>query len=551
MNPQAETYDDDVLDVVNRFLQTVVVIDDRAFRDTAPSIELPEETGGAPGGRAIRSDLQIPSEPEKHDLPNEHDLDAKKVTDAFARDGLICGLLEPSPGTAIDDELLLAVRRADLVVIDWVLDRDNGAKALKLIGNILADEAETPERQRLRTIAIYTGQPELRQIAAKVREIAEKVYPDDELVEHDDGLALTKGPVRIAVFAKENAPKLAPDLVDRRIFPADLPARLRREFAVLTNGLITSVALAALAALRDDTHRILKVLNPGLDAAYLGHRSALPAPRDAERHAMALVASELRSVIEDHNVGQQVNEDVLTRWVSQQRKDGLKFGRLIVEGSDQITGAQITAMLSRGLGDDGQLAAIQEMGGVSKSKWKTIKKNATRVFAHTLEEADDADAELARCMMLRTIYAHPERTLQLGTVVQSVEGDYLVCVQPVCDSVRLKQEGRPFPFLKLSISNREKSHLIVPGLEDGEWDHLLILTNPRDIVVEDFSPKDRHDSISATRVEKEYLFENVSGRSFRWVCELKSEFAQKIAVDLASEFSQVAVDEAEVLRLSR
>ena len=223
--------------------------------------------------------------------PDEHDLDAKKVTDAFARDGLICGLLEPTPGSGIDDELLKTARRADLVVIDWVLNRDNGAMALSLISKILISEAETAERQRLRAIAIYTGQRELKEIARRIQEVLTSVYPNDELVRHDDGLALTKGPVRIAVFAKENAPELSADLADRRVLFADLPSRLRKEFS-LTNGLITSVALAALAALRDDTHRILKVLNPSLDAAYLGHRSALPVPQDAERHAVALVASE-------------------------------------------------------------------------------------------------------------------------------------------------------------------------------------------------------------------------------------------------------------------
>lgn len=546
MNSQTTTFDQDVLDVVNQFLQTVVVVDDRAFEDAAPSSAevFEEETSETPGGRAIHNDLTLPSGDDGHEL------DAKRVTDAFARDGLICGLLEPNPGSAVDEGLLMTARRADLVVIDWVLDRDNGVKALKLIRRILAADSNNPESQRLRTIAIYTGQPELREIAAKVREVLDKVYPNDELIEHDDGLAFTKGPVRIAVFAKENATGLVQDLTDRRILFADLPARLRKEFSALTNGLITSVALAALAALRDDTHRILKVLNPSLDAAYLGHRSALPLPHDAERHAMALVASELRSVIEDHNVGDRVSEERVLRWVSQRRKEGLKFGKLIVDGNSNITEAQVTAMLSRGLGNDSDLGAIFEMGSVSKTKWKAIKKHATEVFARTLKEAEDADAELARCMMLRTMYAHPDRMLHLGTVIQSNDGDFFICVQPVCDSVRLSTHGRAFPFLKLRFSNREKSHLVVQG-SDEKWDHLLIFTNPRDIVIIDFAPRARQDSVSAVRVKDDYVFEDATGRSFRWVCQLKPEFAQKVAVDLASEFAQVAVDEAEVLRLSR
>jgi hypothetical protein len=546
MDTQTTTYDDDLLKVVNRFLHTVVVVDDRAFKEAAPQVILPDEdTDPAPGGRGVSDNLADPIDPD------EHDLDAKKVTDAFARDGLICGLLEPTPGSGIDDELLMTARRADLVVIDWVLNRDNGAMALSLISKILISEAGTAERQRLRAIAIYTGQRELKEIAGRIQEVLTSVYPNDVLVRHDDGLALTKGPVRIAVFAKENAPELSADLADRRVLFTDLPSRLRKEFSLLTNGLITSVALAALAALRDDTHRILKVLNPSLDAAYLGHRSALPVPEDAERHAVALVASELRSVIEDHDIGRQVQEDVLLRWVADREKQGLKLGNLLVDANEKITGEQIVAMLSRGLGSDSELAVIQAMGSVTKSKWKTIKKHATQVFAHTVIEADDADSELASCMMLRTLYARPDRMLHLGTVIQCPSGEYLLCVQPVCDSVRLTADGRSFPFLKLALSDDDKKHLVIPGDGSVRWKSLLILKNPRDIVMEHFSPTHGQDAISAIRTDDSFVFKNSSGLSFGWICQLKYEFAQKVAVDLASEFAQVAVDPAEIMRLSQ
>ena len=445
----------------------------------------------------------------------------------------------------------MTARRADLVVIDWVLNRDNGVMALSLISKILVSEAETAERQRLRAIAIYTGQRELREIAGRIQEVLSTVYPNDELVRHDDGLALTKGPVRIAVFAKENAPELSADLAHRRVLFADLPSRLRKEFSLLTNGLITSVALAALGALRDDTHRILKVLNPNLDAAYLGHRSALPVPQDAERHAVALVASELGSVIEDHEVGRQVQEDVLLRWISDREKQGLKLGNLLVEANEEITGEQIAAMLSLGLGSDRQLAAIQAMGSVTKSKWRTIKTHASQVFSRTVIEAVDADSELASCMMLRTFYARPDRILHLGTVIQSPSGEYLLCVQPVCDSVRLTNDGRSFPFLKLAMSDGDKKHLVIPGDDRGKWKSLLILKNPRDIVMEHFSPIPGQDAISASRIDDSFVFENSSRFKFKWVCQLKSEFAQKVAVDLASEFAQVAVDPAEIMRLSQ
>ena len=170
------------------------------------------------------------------------------------------------------------------------------------------------------------------------------------------------------------------------------------------------------------------------------------------------------------------------------KKQGLKLGNLLVDANEEITGEQIVAMLSRGLGSDRELAAIQVMGSVSKSKWKTIKKHATQVFAHTAIEADDADSELASCMMLRTLYARPDRLLHLGTVIQSPSGEYLLCVQPICDSVRITDDGRAFPFLKLAISDDDKKQLVIPGDGGVKWKSLLILKNPRDIVMEHFSP---------------------------------------------------------------
>ena len=380
------------------------------------------------------------------------------------------------------------------------------------------------------------------------------VYAGEELREHEDGLAITKGPVRAAVFAKENAPTLPPDLADRRVAFDELPARLRREFAALTTGLVTSVALSALAALRDDTHRILKVLNPSLDAAYLGHRSALPVPADAEDLAVALVSAEVASVIEDHDVGMEVNEEALFLWLDQPHDPPLKLGELAgLTGKDRPSTDQVRLMLSGGLGTEEGLMAVKGLGTASKGQWNQVKKRATLVFAQTMESADESEAALVQCLTLKTTYTRPERMLKLGTIILAPGNQYLVCVQPVCDSVRLQAEVRAFPFLKLRLQDSEKlrSHYIVPGPQSGEWRRLLLNTNPRDIVIVRFKPLAGNDTIRAAGAGNKYVFKDTSRKIYRWVGQLKPEFAQKVAVDLAQEFAQVAVNEAEMLRLSR
>jgi hypothetical protein len=542
MTPEPTTFEDHILSIVDRFLHTVVVVDDRAFNQQAQNHAMSDaDQADPPAGRGVRGGLQPPS------TNGEHDLDAKKVTDAFARSGLICGLLEPKPGVQVDDELLKTARRADLIVIDWVLNRDEGRKALELIRSVLRDNDGSSVTQRLRTIAIYTGQSDLIDIAAKLRGALDASLPDEDLLEYDGGLTLMKGPVRIAVFAKENAPELAANLADRRVPFDGLPDRLRREFAALTNGLVTGVALAALAALRDDTHRILKVLNPSLDAAYLGHRSALPVPSDAQSLAVGLVSAEILSVIEDRDIGEEVSEPSIALWLDGLADPTRVYGELVEFSGSRptITLDQIREMIARGLGTDEALTAVKEMGGASIGQWKQIKKQATRVFAETLDGADMAEAELAQCLTLKTTYTRPERMLQLGTIV-SANGEYFVCVQPVCDSVRLKPEVRGFPFLRMQRSDRSRSYLVVPGPQ-----YLLLKTNPRDVIVARFKPRAGEDTIRATKRGRSYTFKDTSNKTFRWVCQLKTEFAQKVAVDLGQEFAQVAVNEFEMLRLSR
>lgn len=554
VTPEPGTFEEHILRVVDKFLQTVVVIDDRAFTNSSsPRMEFEEPVENAPGGRAVQGGLEAPKPNNEHDDgSDEHDLDARKVTDAFARSGLICGLLEPERGADLDEALLQGARRADLIVLDWVFHQDEGRKALKIVQNILGKEGAQAERQRLRTIAIYTGQSKLNDIASQLRAVVEKVYPGEDLREYDNGLTLMKGPVRIAVFAKENAQDLPDDLSDRCVPFDELPDRMRREFSALTKGLITAVALAALAALRDDTHRILKVLDPGLDAAYVGNRSVMPVPIDAQRLAVRLVAAEMASVIEDHDIGDQVNDRALSLWLDQARSPSHRFGQFAEPAGKTMSIEQVREMVCRGLGTNEGLNIIQGLGDITKGQWKEVMKQPAYVFSETKEEAKASDTRLIQRLTLKTMYTLPERILSLGTIVRAPNGDYLVCVQPVCDSVRLSTEVRPFPFLKLQTSDRySRSHYALPVSMDSDPQYVFLKTNPRDIVMARFKPLSGQDTIKAVLKDGQYVFRDTSNKRFRWICQLKSEFAQKIAVDLAQEFARVAVDEAEALRLSR
>jgi hypothetical protein len=537
------TFADHVQRIVDDFLHTVVVVDDQAFDGWSSKSDAGDEQPqtGAPLGRDVTPDLTPPNH------AGEHDLDPKAITDAFAETGLICSLLSPRPGEPIDEMVIRITRRADLIVLDWVLNRDEGKKTLGLLSAILEDDEQAP-RRRLRTIAVYTGQKDLPGVARQVRKALDPVYSDCPLTTQDGGLSMTKGPVRIAVFAKEAVENLPKNLQPRQLSAKELAARLRKEFATLTSGLISTVALAAITALRDDTHRILTTLNPKLDPAYLGHRSVLPDPEDAEAQAVDLVVAEISSVIAGNNVGRNVDLSVLKLWLAEAKGRPKLFGELIENKTIPVP--QVERMLEHGIGTDEGAEKVGDQTVSKKHLKAKVRLSATSVFSSSKAAAERSNSEFFHRMTMRTAYAEPPRTLQLGTILVGDKNQYRLCVQPVCDSVRLDRP-RLFPFLKLTVVGKDKPAKYVVRHQSGTgWVRLTLGSFPRDIEMISFDPRPKRQ-VTAQAALDTHTFVAQDGTPWRWAGELKADFAQQVAVDLAQRFARVGVDEPELLRLSR
>ncbi len=143
----------------------------------------------------------------------------------------------------------------------------------------------------------------------------------------DEDFTLKKGPVRIVVFAKEGtALPLGDRELRRRIVPLnELPQRLISEFSLATMGLVSNVALESLAAVRSNTHQIIRKFHPELDAAYLTHLALTGPLEEAELHLVPLVVSEIQAVLEDRRVTEQVTLQTIEKWISLQINKGLKL----------------------------------------------------------------------------------------------------------------------------------------------------------------------------------------------------------------------------------
>jgi hypothetical protein len=551
------TFASDAEAVAGRFLQTAVIVDDEPFKPEAAAVRAKAQVAKQavtkrPGRRRRKADSgqaeATQDNVESLPTPSEHDLDPKAVIDAFAREGLVCAVLSPSEHEAADATLLPAARRADVLVFDWVLYDDDGGRTKRLIEGVLKSD-ESPVRGRLRTIAIYTAEPNLRSVASDLKALLENHYAPSELVERDDGLTLERGPVRMTVLAKEGV-GIDDDLKDRLVPVSALPKRMISEFSALAAGLVSGVALASLSALRDDAHRVLEALPATLDASFVGHRSALPSPDDATPSLIDLVVSELAAVLHDHDVAGRADTKHIERWLDAQLERNPGLGTVVVPDNKTLVFGKerLGRVAKHGLGSEThRTELLADWRGVKDANLKHARKRATELFAASAKDASKSDALLMERMMIRTRYARPTRTLTLGTLVHDPStDDYLLCVQPRCDSVRIGSE-RPFPFLVARAPKKDKGPDLVTT-RNGTVVNLAVPTDPHGLRLVVCLGK--NGVCSATETEGELLFATNSG-TLTWIADLKDEYAQRFAAQLAANLARVGLDEHEIMRLNR
>ncbi len=476
---------------------------------------------------------------------------AKELIDSFADAGIVCSVLAVDEDDPIEKRFLSSAARADLLILDWELHRDGGKTARELISAVFEQDAAA-KRKRLRVIAIYTGQPALVRIINDIRKHLD--LPDTAL--DDDGLTLAQGNVRITAFSKPLNEDLRPELKHREVAEENLPQRLVREFAWLTNGLVPAVALASLAAVRTDTHRILQALSSQLDVGYLGHRVASSFPEDAQDHLVDMIVAEIGSVLGENDVGRHADLSVIKEWLAAEcsGESPLVCGSALpFEVEAGFDAAAMEKLLDVGLGLDEELKQ-HERRGVGEKTLKRVRKQAAHLFADAAEAAEESGDLLALRMAVRTVYSRPSRRLRLGTIV--LHGDaYLVCLQPRCDSVRL-DSGTPrgFPFLPLQTVDREKEvgrDFVVAEPESRKLIRLQLRMKPFHLVIHEFMPGPQRHVQAESAGDGAWTFSDAAGQEFRWVAELKPEFAQRVAADFAAEIARVGLAESELMRLSR
>ena len=510
--------------IAGHFLQTAIIVDDGAHM----GVEVPSHRSLVKPSRHTLS-KKDEQETESNSY-NRRSLDARGIVDAFAEKGMICGVIAPISNNGTVENVGHAAKRADIVILDWHLDGDNGQETLSILKSILDNDADG----RLRLVAIYTGEPDIRKIGQTIETELRKHGREFENKNNQD-VILSHPHCRIVIYAKSDT-QLEPDLTDRSIPEADVPKFLIKEFSTMTEGLLPNIALTSLAAIRDNAHKVLDKFAAILDPAFLTHRACLPSPDDSQHQMVNQLASELHSIINDA-VSKESPADLeaIKKWL----KNPDANIEYVFEKNKKMSIEQTIELLKEGL--------ARKPGTLNKNNDFQILSSG---FAGK-DNGEELDLRLAWMINFRTIFDAPTPRLHLGTVLlkdgEGENSEFFLCMRPRCDSVRL-DEQEAFLLLPL-IAPKLKTIQLVLRENENTYRRVSVCTHMTRWSLRKFLPNNK-GFVVAEQVEKRFLFKDTEETQFEWLGELKAEFAQRVAQEFASELSRVAIDNSEWLRRS-
>ncbi len=538
---------------VKKFLKTVVVVDDKAYKSqsvevsalvepssTDPLDELTQESPSsspetltlpAAAFTEVLQEVEALAEENVDPVlePEAHELDGPGLVRLFAGHGIVCSIIQPDEDTEITrlvDEIKNIAQAADVLVLDWELKPGDFTASLSTIEALIKKDTESGGR--LRFIVIYTASGQ-RAVKKEIR----RVFPQQKTAGH----LIYINSACVVVLNK-------PSITHTNGVPlADLPEKIFDLHSELSAGLLPAAALSAIGTIRNHTHQVLSQFQHGLDAAFIAHRALIPRPDDAELHLIELVSDSLQHLMLTEGVRDQISDELcIARLKSLPTADSL--GNEVISAISGCISSYSTSKLS----------LIKEALGLGEGESQPQRRFIERLYT-TPAEADNARKNMAflhdftRTHIQKTSASHPPR-LTLGTVVAKPREqtcDFYLCIQPRCDSVRF-ENVRHFPFMKLD------NDTISPNIHlqwGGAFRTLAVTEKLYDLV--SFAFGSIQESTQAVLAEfspenSKWFFETPNGEKLYWVGDLRKDKAQRLASKIASRLHLPGINEYEPTR---
>ncbi|WP_245687118.1 response regulator receiver domain [Streptacidiphilus griseoplanus] len=547
----ARDYADLCMRAAQEFIHTIVVVDDRATYGELEAITSLVEPGAV---IAAEDSFDEPA----GIAPGGASLNVAVLTDASADIGLTCAVLRPREEEQRDGtlhrRLVRAARRADVLVLDWQLnDESDGQAALRLLSDVAQEDKRG--QGRLRLVCFYTSHPDLDGVFGAVeRHLGEAV-----LSSSGPGQAyrwIDCGCMRIVVFAKAGG--ITADIAVPAIAleEDELPQKLVEEFASLTSGLVSNVAVASLAAVRADAHRLLTRFGSSLDEPFLSHRFYEGGP-ESEELVVRLVADEIKSLLDSADVRRWIEPTAIRHWAQRYLPDQIKLKPK--KGERILSKVELVKVLEGGAYYGSAEVTNQVNTGNKFDLGKEYKDSVTEILINEGGDAERLDYEFARLTCLARNDSSPfpgDRSpiLTEGSIVRGRNGQqviYLLCSMPLCDTVRVGAP-RAFPFVPLKVvTSADRYNLVALSPEGGQLHLAFAPSNHYDIVRHTFAGdpggvvRSRRRKV---RDREQFVFFDVDEKPWIWVAELRFQHAHRKLNELGAASSRVGLDEAHILR---
>ena len=548
-------------EAAREFAQTMIIVDDKARQSSEAQISQ-RVSALRPPNRMTRS-AATDDTSVRHagaEQFSSHELDVKSLIDKAMDLGLICSVLRPEEGEDFLGRVVKAAQVADIVCLDWEIYDDRGETAANIIRDILREDAE--QNGRLRLIAVYTGDTTNSVILDKIFDTIPEELREEHKFKKESLQIESKNGVRIVCLFKAHGTQLYEHEPRRanQVSEDQLPERLQTEFAQLSEGLLSNVALATVASIRNSTHHVLSKFTGHMDGPFFHHRALIDNPDDAEEYAVNIVMSELKGAVDKQNVttdhtGPQAIEARIREIAGDATK--LTFHYKDQRGSQTC---DLDVDVSIKIVTDGWNSISDRDLPPNPPNGGIFKRDLSSLFSDSHKAARSAMHEFAA---LTGVRAHPGDPLYksgqltpklgLGAIIQDKDGLHLMCLQASCDSVRIK-DTESFLFVPLKEED-EKSpkpdHVVPISLGANPVRYVgLIISKKSYRVVRSIEFSACQGTVNAERSQDPpgFRFVDTKGGAYRWIADLKRQRALRTVQRLGQHMGRLGFDEFEPYR---
>lgn len=520
---------------IGDYFRTALLIDDRAF-DTASDLESAEP---APAGDGEPTAGLVA-------VQNEYtSVDWNRIVHAFFQEGVVCSVLRPDQGEGILELIIKGSKIADLLILDWDFFDDNGKTTIKAIKEITTPDAS--RSKALKAIIIYTEM--------SPDSVTEALVKKCELIKDEESdYVFSKDATIVSVFSKSSIGSMEGEEKSRIASYSKLPAMIRRDLEKYFGGLVPELAFSAVNIIRESTPRILATFNSTLDAPLLTHRALLSDISDAGPQFIRLLTSELEISLMESSLTHLLGDGSIRKRLN---KPGIVKDpqKLYADLSGYL---ETSHHLKQRTASESVIEAValgfHEIG----LKEDALKDRPLKRMMNQLVECFGVGTglheSLAVLMSSHQFGQIPPR-LEAGIVVKRDER-YWLCIQPLCDSVRLTK-SRKFPLLPLiinvnedgSIKNHSAAMIWAVNSVNSKAIPVRFSSSIYDLEMPEFDPKG-NSFVEAQEENGAWWFEDMERKRYRAVCRLRGEFTQQAVQGLTLGVARPGVDSSEWLRRS-